>query len=60
MASLKGNVAVVTGGGRGIGKEVCRQLAKKGAQVIVNYSRSKDAAESLVSELNQDLSLIHI
>ena len=33
---LEGKVAAVTGGGRGIGRELCRALAKQGAAVVVN------------------------
>ena len=36
MAALKGKVAIVTGAGRGIGKEICHYLAKEGANIVVN------------------------
>ena len=36
MAALKGKVAIVTGAGRGIGKEICLYLAKEGANLVVN------------------------
>jgi len=49
--SLSGQIAVVTGGGRGIGRAISIELAKLGAKVIVNYSRSADAAEKVVSEI---------
>lgn len=35
--NLKGKVAIVTGGGRDIGRAVCVKLAKEGAKVVVNY-----------------------
>lgn len=43
--SLKGKVAVVTGGSRGIGRAVCLQLAKMGADVVINYAGNSTAAE---------------
>jgi len=52
---LGGRVAIVTGGGTGLGTEICRQLVAVGARVGVNYSRSAGAAESLVSELGGDV-----
>lgn len=49
---LDGRVAIVTGGGTGIGRAVCLRLAKAGAAaVIVNYSRSEDAAKATASEV---------
>lgn len=49
---LKGAAAVVTGGGTGIGRAVCLDLARAGATgIVVNYSRSAAEAESTVSEL---------
>ena len=49
---LNGRVAIVTGGGTGIGRAVCLRLAKAGAAaVIVNYSRSEDAAKATASEV---------
>lgn len=39
--NLKGKVAVVTGGGRDIGRAVCVKLAKEGAKVVVNYFDSE-------------------
>jgi 3-oxoacyl-[acyl-carrier protein] reductase len=49
---LKGTVAIVTGGGTGIGHAVCLRLAKAGAKaVVVNYSRSEDDARATAGEL---------
>jgi NAD(P)-dependent dehydrogenase (short-subunit alcohol dehydrogenase family) len=49
---LKGRVALVTGGGTGIGRAVCLRLAKAGAKaVVVNYSRSDKDARATAAEL---------
>jgi len=45
-------IALVTGGSRGIGREICRTLARDGWQVAVNYNRSADAALALAAEIN--------
>ena len=51
MGKLDGKIAVVTGASKGIGAAIARNLAVEGAAVVVNYSSSKDAAESVVSEI---------
>ena len=49
---LKGRVAIVTGGGTGIGRAVCLRLASAGAKaVVVNYSRSDKDARATAAEL---------
>ena len=50
--ALRGRVALVTGGGRGIGKGVSELLAAHGATVAVNYHRDRAAAEETVAEIH--------
>jgi len=50
-SNLSGKIALVTGGGRGIGRAICLELAGRGATVIVNYNRSAAAAENLVAQI---------
>ena len=47
----RNQVAVVTGGARGLGRATARFLAKRGAAVCVNYTTHADAAEMLVGEI---------
>jgi len=47
-------VAVVTGGGRGIGRAIALLLAKRGAAVCVNYAARADAAEQVASEIKRE------
>jgi 3-oxoacyl-[acyl-carrier protein] reductase len=48
---LKGKIALVTGGARGIGRAISISLAKYGATVAVNYHHSKENADQLMEEI---------
>jgi len=49
---LEGQIALVTGASRGIGKAIAISLAKEGAEVIINYSSSLENANKVVSEIH--------
>ncbi len=48
---LKNKVAIVTGGGRGIGKAIAEAFAREGANVVVTAARQKDEIESVASKI---------
>lgn len=50
---LFGQVAIVTGASRGIGKSIAISLARAGAYVVVNYLKSGQAAEAVVAEIRE-------
>ena len=58
---LEGKVAVVTGGGSGIGREICKTMAAEGARVVVNdlgtavdgVGQSQSAADQTVAMITQ-------
>ena len=54
MGNLEGAVVVVTGAGRGMGRAIAEELGSAGANVVVNYSRSKEPAEEVVQKLSQN------
>jgi enoyl-[acyl-carrier protein] reductase III len=47
---VHGKVALVTGGGRGIGRAIALRLAQSGADLVVNYLRNSEAAEQTAAE----------
>ncbi len=51
MTTERAQVVLVTGGSKGIGAAIARQLASKGAQVVVNYLSGESEAKALVDEL---------
>ena len=49
--NLTGNVAAVTGGSRGIGRAICLELARRGANVVFSYAGNTAAAVETLKEL---------
>lgn len=50
---LRGQVALVTGASRGIGRAIALSLASEGASVVVNYASSSTSAEQVVAEITE-------
>ena len=57
MPTLQEQVALVTGGVRGIGRAISERLVDAGVRVAAGYSRNVDAAEQLVAELGTNVSV---
>ena len=51
MQEMNGQIALVTGAGRGIGSAIAKSLAKEGATVIVNYAGNAQAAQDTVDSI---------
>ena len=49
-SALNEQVVLVTGGARGLGAAISRAFLREGARVVVNYHRSRDAAETMQQE----------
>ena len=59
MAKLLANqVALVTGGSRGIGRAICKALDAEGAQVVVHYHRNRVAAEEVCASLQSQATMV--
>ncbi|HSD11020.1 MAG TPA: SDR family NAD(P)-dependent oxidoreductase, partial [Candidatus Binatia bacterium] len=51
MGRLDGQVALITGASRGIGRGIALEMAREGADVVVNYRKDKAAAERTAGEV---------
>jgi 3-oxoacyl-[acyl-carrier protein] reductase len=51
MSEFQGRAAMVTGGSRGIGRAIAKELAARGAAVAFSYSRNQEMADQLVAEI---------
>lgn len=54
MNKLQNKTALVTGGSRGMGKAIAKQLAAQGANVVLTYVNAEDKANAVVAEITKD------
>ncbi len=54
MSEKEKHVALVTGGSRGIGRAICKELAKNGINIAIGYNRNSDEANKVKEELIND------
>lgn len=59
LKPLAGKVAIVTGGSRGIGAAIAKELASAGAQVVATYTSGVEAMDKVVKEIEENGGLIH-
>lgn len=52
MKRLENKIAFITGGGRGMGAAISKRLSEEGASVVLTYSKSREKAEAVASEIN--------
>jgi len=53
MKRLQNKIALITGGGRGMGADITSRLAAEGASVVLTYSQSKTKSEAIAEEINK-------
>jgi 3-oxoacyl-[acyl-carrier protein] reductase len=53
LQNLRGQVAIITGASRGIGRAIALELSKYGAKIVVNYAASSAAADAVVDTITQ-------
>jgi len=51
LFSLKGRSAIITGGGRGIGRAIATELARAGSNLVITYRANSSLAEAAAHEL---------
>ncbi len=56
-SNLKGHVALVTGGYRGLGKNICLGLASEGLNVAINYRHKPEETEAIIKEIKEKYSI---
>lgn len=52
--SLQGKIAIITGGTRGIGREIALSLSKEGTNIAITYNSNDEKAQKLVSEIKEN------